>query len=52
MNRSMPGLMYGVGMIFAGIIVFTMTGVAFANESDVTFSRDVAPILQQKCKIT
>ncbi len=50
MNRSMPGLMYGVGMIFAGIIVFTMTGVAFANESDVTFSRDVAPILQQKCE--
>ena len=46
----MPGLMYGVGMIFAGIIVFTMTGVAFANESDVTFSRDVAPILQQKCE--
>lgn len=50
MKRSMPGLMYGVGMIFAGIIVFTMTGVAFANESDVTFSRDVAPILQQKCE--
>jgi len=46
----MPRLMYGVGLILKGIFVFTMTGVAFANESDVTFSRDVAPILQQKCE--